>query len=284
MRFLITGAKGQLARAFIGTFQDTHHTAIAPDEEGLDICHLNSVLDAISEHEPDVVLNCAAYNWVDKAEEDFDVALLTNAKGVENLALACKKHRALLVHFGTDYVFDGTKEDFYTEEDEPNPINNYGKSKLLGEKFLVEGTDDFLLFRVSWVYGEGRQNFLYKLSQWAEKNKVLRVVCDQTSVPTFAEDIAKFTRLAVENGVRGIYHFTNGGYASRFEVARYFIERLGLDRLILPVTSDYFPAPAKRPRFSAMSNAKISRALDLDIPDWKSGIDRFIENILGRIG
>ena len=283
MKFLITGSNGQLAREFIRVLGAAGHEVIAPSEEKLDISDPNSIHEAISENKPEVIINCAAYNLVDKAEEDFDAACSVNAIGARNLAIASKKHNVLLVHFSTDYVFDGSKEDFYTEQDAPNPVNNYGKSKLLGERFVAEETDDFLLLRLSWVFGEGRQNFLYNLLKWSEKTQVLKVVCDETSVPTFTEDIAEVTMLAVANRLRGIFHLTNSGYATRYEVARYFFEKLGVDKLILPVSSDYFPTAAKRPPFSAMSNRRISEALSLRIPDWKNGVDRFIENTLWRI-
>lgn len=283
VKFLITGSNGQLAREFIRVIGAAEREVIAPTEKILDISDLSAIHEAISENKPEVIINCAAYNLVDKAEEDFDAACSVNAIGARNLAIASKKHNVLLVHFSTDYVFDGSKEDFYTEQDAPNPVNNYGKSKLLGERWVAEETDDFLLLRLSWVFGEGRQNFLYNLLKWAEKNRVLKVVCDETSVPTFTEDIAKVTLLAVDHGLKGIFHLTNGGYATRYEVARYFFERLGEDKLILPVSSDYFPTATKRPPFSAMSNRRISEALSLHIPDWKNGVDRFIENILWRI-
>jgi len=282
MKILIAGANGQLAREFQKALENYSYTVAALDKESLDISDLNVIAETFSKHNPDIVLNCAAYNFVDKAEEDFDTAYKVNASGVRNLAVACKKNNALLVHYSTDYIFDGTKEDFYTEEDEPNPINNYGKSKLLGEKFLTEETDKFLLFRVSWVFGEGKQNFLYKLSELGKKNRGLKVVYDQISAPTFTKDIVILTMLAIDKGLRGVYHLTNSGYASRYEVARYFIERLGWDNLILPVNSDYFPSPAKRPYFSAMSNLKLSKSLDVNIPDWKMGIDRYIEEMFEK--
>jgi dTDP-4-dehydrorhamnose reductase len=282
MKILIAGANGQLAREFQKALENYSYTVVALDKESLDISDLNVTAETFSKHNPDIVLNCAAYNFVDKAEEDFDTAYKVNASGVRNLAVACKKNNALLVHYSTDYIFDGTKEDFYTEEDEPNPINNYGKSKLLGEKFLTEETDKFLLFRVSWVFGEGKQNFLYKLSELGKKNRVLRVVYDQISAPTFTKDIVILTMLAIDKGLRGVYHLTNSGYASRYEVARYFIERLGWDNLTLPVNSDYFPSPAKRPYFSAMSNLKLSKNLDVNIPDWKMGIDRYVEEMFEK--
>jgi len=277
MKFFITGAEGQLAREFIKILQGNKYQIIALARERLDVSDLDKVLEAFSHYRPDIVINCAAYNLVDKAEEDFERAFKVNALGPKNLASGCKKHNSLLVHYSTDYVFDGKKEDFYTEQDEPNPINNYGRSKLSGERFLREETDNFLLFRVSWVFGEGKQNFLYKFKEWAKNNRVVKVVCDQISVPTYTEDIVRFTLRAIDEGLRGMYNLTNSGYASRYEVTRYFSEMLGLDTLILPVSSDYFPAPAKRPYFSAMSNAKLSKELRLNIPDWRDGIDRFVK-------
>ena len=277
MKILITGANGQLAREFQESLKDYDYEIISLDRASLDISDTDSVREAFSRYNPDTILNCAAYNFVDKAEEDFDTAYKVNALGVRNLTFACKRNNALLVHYSSDYVFDGKKEDFYVEEDETAPINNYGKTKLLGENFLSEEADDFLLFRVSWVFGEGKQNFLYKLVEWAKKNKVLKVVYDQISVPTYTKDIVNSTILAIEKGLRGVYHLTNSGYASRYEVAHYFLERLGMDNLVLPVSSDYFSSPAKRPFFSAMSNRKLSNDLNVAMPDWKVGIERYME-------
>jgi len=277
MKILITGANGQLAGEFQRLLENYPHEVTALDRETLDISNDDHVNKAFLAHAPDIVLNCAAYNLVDRAEEDFESAFRVNALGVRNLALACRKTNALLVHYSSDYVFDGTKEDFYTEEDETNPLNNYGKSKLSGENFLKEETDNFLLFRVSWVFGEGKQNFLYKLLQWAKQKKVLKVVCDQISVPTCTRDIAHLTMFAINKGLRGMYHLTNSGYASRYEVARFFLERLGMDNLVLPVRSDSFPSPAKRPYFSAMSSLGLAEALNVEIPAWKIGIESYVE-------
>ncbi len=279
MKILITGSKGQLAQEFQRSLENHDYEVVALDKEHLDISDPDSVRRTFSLHKPQIVLNCAAYNLVDRAEDDFDTAFKVNSIGVRNLAFACKRNGALLVHYSSDYVFDGKKEDFYKEEDEPRPINSYGKTKLSGENFLMEELENFLLFRVSWVFGEGRQNFLYKLLEWAKKERVLRIVYDQISVPTYTKDIVSLTMLAINKALRGLYHLTNGGYASRYEVARFFIERLGLNNLILPVGSDFFPSPARRPYFSAMSNLKLSKALDVNIPDWKVGIESYVEKM-----
>jgi len=277
VKILITGANGQLAKEFQQSLEAYEYQVTALDKERLDISDPESINRAFSQCAPNIVLNCAAYNFVDKAEEDYDTAYKINALGVKNLASLCRKNNALLIHYSSDYVFDGQKKDFYSEEDAPNPINNYGKTKLLGETFLREETDNFLLFRVSWVFGKGNQNFLYKLLEWAKKNRALNIVYDQISVPTFTKDIVSLTMLAISKGMRGVYHLTNGGYASRYEVARFYLERLGFDNLIFPVSSDAFPVPAKRPFFSAMSNRKLSEELNVTIPDWKVGIERYVQ-------
>lgn len=278
MKILITGSQGQLAQEFQrSTLKDID--IFAPDEKEFDITNPDIVDKIVSRQKPDVIINCAAYNLVDNAQLDPEIAFKVNAEGVKNLALTCKKNNILIVHYGTDYIFDGTKLNFYTEEDNPNPESKYGESKLLGEKYLAQATDNYLLFRVSWVYGKGKQNFLYKLTEWAKKSDVLRVVHDQISIPTYTEDIVSITMDSINTGLRGLFHLTNSGYATRYEVAKYFFELLKLDTIILPVTSDYFSSPVKRPYFSAMSNKKISKALEITIPDWKDSLKKFVKDM-----
>lgn len=283
MKILITGASGQLAREFQQLLPFSGHTVNAPSEESLDITDPASVRSAIGDLHPDAVINCAAYNNVDKAETDHETAYRVNALGPENLAVICREFNALFVHYSSDYVFDGRKEGFYTETDEANPINSYGETKRAGEIRVMNTADQYLLFRLSWVFGKGQQNFLYKLAEWAGKKKVLKIVSDQVSVPTYTEDIAAITMLAIERKLRGLYHLTNSGYASRYEVARYFLEKTGLETLVLPVTSDQFPSPARRPYFSAMSNGRLSAELECKIPVWEDAIDRYIQSIRGDI-
>lgn len=284
MNILITGAKGQLAQEFQKYFSKKgFYNVTALEKERLDVSDLNAVLNIFSYLRPSIVINCAAYNDVDRAEKERDRAFNINALGVKNLAIACKEQDSLLIHYSTDYVFDGKKEGFYLEDDRPNPINAYGKSKLEGEKNISQITENFLLFRVSWVYGMGKQNFLYKVMEWSKNTKILKIVCDQISVPTYTEDIVRFTLLSVERGLRGLFHLSSSGYCSRYEWARYFLEAMRWNGLIFPVSSDYFHSDAKRPYFSAMSNKKISDALGVGIPDWRDGIDRFIKKSSGEL-
>jgi len=226
---------------------------------------------------PDIIVNCAAYNNVDEAEANPELAHLVNSKAVENLAQLCKKSNIFLVHYSSDYVFDGKKGDLYTEVDTPNPLNEYGKSKLSGENITRDSLTDYLVFRTSWVIGRGKQNFLYKLMNWAKENRVLKISSDETSVPTYTEDIANVTLLSLERGLNGLYHLTNSGYASRYELAKYFIDKMELENVIIPVCASVFSARATRPLFSAMSNKRISKELSISISHWKKGVDRFIE-------
>ncbi len=215
----------------------------APDEEALDVTNADAVKTIIAGCRPDVVLNCAAYNLVDDAERDPGPAYAINATGVGHLAAACREAGCLLVHYGTDYVFDGQKGAPYTEEDAPCPLNNYGRSKLAGEQILRETLSRFLLLRVSWVFGEGKQNFLYKLLQWAEGGGSLRVVDDQISIPTSTQDIVRLTLLALQADLSGTYHMTASGCASRFEVARYFLTKMGMTNTPHTRFHGLFPLP-----------------------------------------
>lgn len=283
MKYLITGANGQLATEFKKNLDNNSSIEVlALAREKLDISDLKSLEDVITSFKPTIIINCAAYNNVDGAENETDKAFKINSEGPKNLANLANKIGALIVHYSTDYVFDGTKDDYYTEEDEPNPLSIYGKSKLEGERAIMSETENYLIFRVSWVFGEGRQNFLCKLTEWAKRNKVIKIVSDQVSIPTYTEDIVKVTRRAIDKGLRGLFHLTNSGYASRYEVARFFIEITGKDNLVLPVSSTHFPVLAQRPYFSAMSNKKISKLLDIEIPNWRNAVERFVKKSINN--
>jgi dTDP-4-dehydrorhamnose reductase len=160
----------------------------------------------------------------------------------------------------------------------PNPINEYGKSKLMGEIFLREEIGNYLLFRVSWVYGEGKQNFIYKLLTWTKNNEYLKVAYNEVSVPTSAKTIVDITLKALDNDLKGMFHLTNSGYASRYEWAKEIFRIKKIDKFILPVSKEIFSLPAKRPDFSAMSNRKISQVLNTKIPYWNEKLNEFLKN------
>lgn len=277
MKYLITGKNGQLAQAFIKRFENQVADYVAPEESHLDITDPNVVADAASSCKPDIIINCAAYNQVDKAEQEKNTALAVNGLGPQNLARAAAKQKAMIVHFGSDYVFDGLKENgLYTENDPANPLNEYGKSKLSGEQLVRQECSQFLIFRLSWVFGRGKQNFVHKLRSWAETSEYLKVACDEFSAPTYTDTVVDITLRALEQGLTGGYHLTNSGFCSRYEWAKFIMKSLGIAKFIRPVSMDTFGLPAKRPKFSAMTNAKIAASLGVSIPHWEEAVDSFL--------
>jgi dTDP-4-dehydrorhamnose reductase len=277
MKYLIAGRNGQLARAFIRKFEERGLDFSAPDQSQFDITDFTSVSGIIDSYKPDVIINCAAYNLVDKAEQERDRAFSVNAAGPAHLSRAAAKRKTFIVHFSSDYVFDGKKENgLYTEDDPANPLNEYGRSKLAGENSVREEAGKYLVLRLSWVFGEGKQNFIHKLMEWAQNSEYLKIACDEFSVPTYTETVADVALRALEQGVMGLYHLTNSGFCSRYEWAQTVFRDLGINKFIRPVTSDLFSLPAKRPKFSAMSNGKLSRLLDIRIPSWEDGVRSFL--------
>jgi dTDP-4-dehydrorhamnose reductase len=276
---LIFGSSGQLAKEFIKTLSKQGLEYIAPAEELSSITDFKLVADLLERIKPKIIINCAAYNDVESAENNTETAFLVNSQAVEHLAQQCEKRGIFLVHFSSDYVFDGQKKTLYTENDNPNPLNVYGKSKLEGENAVCRIMSHYLVFRLSWVIGLGTQNFLYKLSGWAEKNPVLKISADEVSIPTFTDNIVNVTMMALERGLEGLYHLTNSGLASRFELADYFIKKKKMQNELIPVPMSTFGSAVDRPLFTAMSNQKLQDELRIKIPHWKEGVDRFCNRI-----
>ncbi len=278
MKVLITGKKGQLGTEFQNFLSKNQIDYLALSRQELDISELDLVLEVVESFRPSVIINCAAYNLVDRAETEYPQAYRVNALGPRNLAFAAKKVGALLVHYSTDYVFDGAKNIPYKEEDPPGPLNEYGKSKYLGELFVQEETREYLLFRVSWVFGPGRQNFIFKLLQWAREQPLLKVSTDEVSVPTWTRTIAEATLKAIEQGLRGLYHLVSAGHASRYEWAQFVLNCLGIEKPIEPVSSSVFNLPARRPKYSVMSSEKLFGILELSAPHWKQSVEEFLKD------
>ena len=274
-KVLITGASGQLGKEFVKVLSSKGIDFVALERKDLDVTNFEKAYKTLKEINPSVVINCSAYNQVDLAETQILQAFSTNAIGPYNLAITCREINAKLIHYSTDYVFDGIKKGLYTEEDSPNPLNQYARSKLLGEELVKQVLEDYLILRVSWVYGEGTQNFFYKLEEWAKKQEVLKVVVDEFSVPTSTKTIVEVTLKAIDVGLTGLYHLTNSGYASRYEWAKEYFKLKGMNKLIYPALQADFNLPAKRPKWSVMSNEKISEALGITIRDWKEDLKSF---------
>ncbi len=277
MRALIIGSKGQLGTAFAEYFEKNSWDYDALDLDKLDITDTDAVLNTLVALRPGLILNCAAYNLVDKAETDSEKAYAVNAFGLRNIALALHQLDSFFVHYSTDYVFDGAKGAPYTEKDKPNPLNVYGKSKLQGEAFARE-TPASLVLRLSWLYGKGDQNFMHKLKGWAANPGPLRVSTDEVSVPTSTEDIVAATMEALKRGLTGTWHLTNGGHCSRYDWAKLALKEMGIAKEIEPARMADFNLAAKRPGFSAMSNAALSNELSLKIPAWQDSVQKFIRD------
>jgi dTDP-4-dehydrorhamnose reductase len=274
---LVLGNKGQLGREFCDRFTSLRYDFRGYDIDDLNIADSEQVDSVINCFHPHFIINCAAYNLVDKAETDYESAYNSNALGVMNIARSAQKIGAFVVHYSSDYVFDGLKNEPYIESDDAKPINKYGLSKLEGEKLLAENANDFLIFRLSWVYGKGSQNFIHKLLDWAEKQNELKIADDEISVPTSVKTIADVTLSAIDNELSGVYHLTNSGSASRLDWASEILTLAGRPNKIIPVSRLDFFLPAKRPGYSVMDNTKVSQELNTAIPHWKDSLSVFLK-------
>ncbi|MFA6455776.1 MAG: dTDP-4-dehydrorhamnose reductase [Bacteroidota bacterium] len=276
-KYLILGANGQLGKQFAKDLASRKLTVLAPDEKDCDITSVDVLSRYLDTTKPSIVINCAAYNAVDMAEQQSETAFLINTKAPGTIASLCAERKIVLVHYSSDYVFDGAKGDRYTEQDGVNPLNVYGKSKRGGEEAVLASGTQALVLRTSWVFGNGTQNFIHKMLQWSQKNPVLRLTADEVSVPTSTIDLVDITIRAIDKGLTGLYHCTNSDYASRYEWGRYVAKKLSLSSTIIPVPMSMFPSPAQRPLFSAMSNHRLQTDLGIVIPDWRDAVDRFIK-------
>jgi len=278
MKFLIIGKNSQLGKEFARILSKNGSSFKSTGRQECDISDPAQVLELFENIKPDIVINCAAYNFVDKAETDYPNAFKVNAIGAKNLAIACKKQSTFLVHFSTDYVFDGKKIGLYTEKDSPNPINEYARSKAAGEEFIEEYLSDYLIFRVSWLYGEGKNSFIYKLLKWAKTQEYLRIAYDEFSVPTSTRTVAEYTISSLKKGLTGLFHLVNSGYASRIEWAKLLFKTAHINKFIYPVSRKQFNLPAERPGFSAMSNEKLKKELNREISYWDDELVAFCNN------
>ena len=278
MKFLITGAGGQLGREFVRRLSEEDKNVLSLPREKLDITNFPQVREVIEDYKPDYVINCAAYNFVDKAEEDSKKAFLVNGTGVKNLLLSCMATGAVLIHFSTDYVFDGRRKHPYTITDVPNPINEYGKSKLLGEETVLHGGySRYYLIRTSWVFGDGKSSFVMKLFNWMEGNESLKIVKDQVSSPTYTKDLAGAVLDLIQTQRFGLYHITNTEYCSRYEWAKFITENIKWGGKVIPINSEEFSSLAESPSFSALYNFPLEETIGYSLPGWKNATQRFLK-------
>ena len=268
MRILLTGRNGQvgweLERA-LPALGDV----IATDRSTLDIADPDAIRRVIRESKPDIIVNAAAYTAVDKAESEPEFATLVNGVAPGLLAEEAKRQGALLVHYSTDYVFDGEKRSPYTEDDAPNPISHYARTKLEGERAIAASGCRHLILRTSWVYGPRAANFYQIILRKAQAGEPMRMVDDQTSVPTPSGFVAEHTKALLDKDASGVLHLVPSGQATRYEFAREVVKTLRSASHVEAARTEEFPAPARRPRFSVLDNGKAAALLCVPLPDWR---------------
>jgi dTDP-4-dehydrorhamnose reductase len=282
MKILLLGNTGQLGWELERTLQPLGNV-VALDYPAINMAEGASIRKIVQEYNPEMIVNATAYTAVDKAESEPEIAEAINGIGPGILAEEAQKLNAFLIHYSTDYVFDGMKGAPYTELDIPNPLNVYGLSKLHGEEAVQQVDGNYLIFRTSWVYSLRRDNFVNKVLKWARENEMLRIVDDQIANPTSARMLAEATSLMLARGIsflcerKGLYHLAGAGFVSRYEWAK---EILALDpnpnehvaREILSAKTSDFPMAAERPHFSVLGCERFRKTFDIALPLWQNAL------------
>lgn len=268
MKVLVTGANGMLGQDLCPMLEDEDFDVVETDIDSLDITKIEDVRKIVEKETPDVIIHCAAYTNVDKAEEEKETALLINEKGTENIAKICGEKDITLVYISTDYVFDGEKEAPYLPSDQPNPINSYGLSKLKGEEALMSHCQKFYIARTSWLYGHHGKNFVETMISLKDKEE-LKVVDDQIGCPTWTCELVEgIIELLTEEEPFGIYHICGSGKTSWYGFAKEIFKQMGYKVNLKPCTTDEFPRPARRPKNSILENNNICRDWKLALKDY----------------
>ena len=280
MKVLVTGANGQLGYDVVKELQKQNIECYGATRKDFDITDFRSTYTFIINYMPDAVIHCAAYTAVDKAEDEQGLCHLVNTSATENIAEICKKINAKLLYTSTDYVFNGIKDGFYEVDDETNPINVYGKSKLLGEEAVQKILKKYFIVRISWVFGKHGNNFVKTMMRLGKELKEINVVSDQYGSPTYTADLSSLLVEMIKTEKYGIYHATNeGGYISWCDFAKEIFRQAGMDVKVLPVSSAEYPAKAKRPTNSRLEKKKLEEHGFTRLPDWKDALGRYLKEI-----
>ncbi len=276
MKILVMGHKGMLGTDLMAVLSAGHEVA-GVDIGDFDITSAKDCARVVEEHEPEVVVNAAAYTDVDGCETKRETCFAVNAAGVRNVAIACRGRNAAVVHYSTDYVFDGTKNEPYVEDDPCCPISAYGESKRQGEECLIAEAPGYILIRTAWLYGANGKNFVKAILAKAKADGMLRVVSDQRGSPTYSADLAQATKLLVEQGRRGIFHVTNRGVCSWYQFAQKILEFSQMtDVRVEAITSDMLDRKAKRPAYSVLSNRKFMEVTGKAMRPWQVALSEYL--------
>lgn len=299
-KLLLIGDQGQVAFELKRTLCSLGTVIVASRQGGdvvLDLADIDSIAAIVEQVNPDVIVNAAAYTAVDKAESERELAQMINGDALVQLAFAAKNVGALLIHYSTDYVFDGTKTEPYCEADAVNPQSEYGRSKLVGEQALATAQIPHLIFRTSWVYGTRGNNFLRTIRRLAREREMLKIVADQMGCPTWSRHIAEATaqvlaQIGVDrrsayadwDKVSGIYHLVSGGQGSWFDFAGKIVAHLRRNesiacRELLPIATHEYPLPAPRPKYSVMNTNKLCAQFGVQLPHWEAALAQVLQEI-----
>jgi dTDP-4-dehydrorhamnose reductase len=295
VKILLLGHKGMLGSDLLSRLSSEHEVA-GMDKEEIDIVSEGECKKAVTEVRPDIVINAAAYTNVDGCETARNECFAVNAEAVKNIADACRNAKIKIIHFSTDYVFDGTAKEPYKEDDECNPINVYGESKLAGEEYLQSLSADYLLIRTSWLFGGKGNNFVKAILEKAKaktyiadtmekanakptKPSILEVVDDQIGSPTYTKDLAAAVALLIEKNAQGIYHVTNRGNCTWHQFAERILKEAEFDKIeVKPIKSENLQRPAKRPSYSVLSKEKFIQTTGKSMQPWQLALQDYLNN------
>lgn len=276
MKVLVTGANGQLGYDVVKELQKRNIECYGATRQDFDIVDFEAAEKFIVSYMPDAVIHCAAYTAVDKAEDEQGLCYLVNASATENIAEICKKINSKMLYISTDYVFDGTKDGFYEVDDKPNPINVYGKTKLLGEQAVQKILDKYFIVRISWVFGEHGNNFVKTMLRLGKERRELNVVADQYGSPTYTVDLAPLLVEMVQTDKYGIYHATNEGVCTWADFAEEIFKITGMNVKVNHITAAEYPTRAKRPLNSRLSKKSLINNNFKTLENWQRDLKKFL--------
>ena len=275
MRVLVTGANGQLGYDVVQHLNELGIEHLGVDRNVLDITNQDAVSNILTSYGPDVVIHCAAYTAVDKAENDRENCYAVNVLGTRYIAEVCQNIDAKMVYISTDYVFDGEGNEPFKETDQPNPINYYGQTKYEGELEVQKLLQKYYIVRISWVFGNHGSNFVKTMLRLGKEKKEVSVVCDQIGSPTYTPDLAKLLVEMIQTDKYGIYHATNEGYCSWYEFACEIFKQAGMDVKVKPIRTSQYPTLARRPLNSRISKQKLDNQCLKRLTSWENALIHF---------
>lgn len=278
MKVLVTGANGQLGYDVLKELKRQNIEYYGARRQDFDIVDFEATENFISNYMPDVIIHCAAYTAVDKAEDEQGLCYLVNASATENIAEICRKINAKMLYISTDYVFDGTKDGFYKVDDKPNPINVYGKTKLLGEQAVQRILNKYFIVRISWVFGEHGNNFVKTMLRLGNERKEISVVADQYGSPTYTANLAPLLVEMIQTDKYGVYHATNKGVCTWAEFAEEIFKIADMKVKVNCITTAEYPTKTKRPMNSKL-NCESVKEFKASFMHWKEALKKYISNV-----